>query len=77
MEESNRECCQPACLFAHHLNSQTVDHCWLCDLAIEKIEKVDPSTESAKHRALIRHTAKDMARELVEHQCQPDRGRPK
>ena len=67
MGKSNRECYQPACLFAHHLINKLSTIVGSCDLASQQME---PSNEAAKHLALIRDTAKDMARELVEHQCQ-------
>jgi hypothetical protein len=67
MEKSNRECYQPACLFAHHLIDKLSLIVGSCDLASDQTE---PGTEYAKHLALIRETAKEMARELVVHQCQ-------
>ena len=67
MEKSNRECYQPAYLFAHHLINKLSIIFGACDLASE--EK-DPGAEYAMHLALIRDTAKEMARELVVHQCQ-------
>jgi hypothetical protein len=67
MEKSNRERYQPACLFAHHLIDKLSTIVGSCDLASEHTE---PGTEYAKHIALIRETAKEMARELVVHQCQ-------
>ena len=66
MEKSNRERYQPACLFAHLIDKLSII-VGSCDLAIEQTE---PGTEYAKHLALIRDTAKEMARELVVHQCQ-------
>lgn len=66
MEKSNRECYQPACLFAHHLISKLSIIVGACDLASEQKE---PGTEYAMHLALIRDTAKEMAKELVAHQC--------
>ena len=67
MEKSNRESYQPTCLFAHHLINKLSTIVGSCDLASEQVE---PGTEYAKHLALIRDTAKEMARELVVHQCQ-------
>ena len=67
MGKSNRECYQLACFFAHHLINKLSTIVGSCDLASPQME---PSNEPAKYLALIRDTAKDMARELVEHQCQ-------
>ena len=67
MGKSNRECYQPACLFAHHLINKLSTIVGSCDLASQQMET---SNEAAKHLALIRDTAKYMVRELVEHQCQ-------
>jgi hypothetical protein len=67
MGKSNRECYQPACFFAHHLINKLSTIVGSSDLASQQMES---SNEPAKHLALIRDTAKDMAGELVEHQCQ-------
>ena len=67
MEKSTRERYQPACLFGHRLIDKLSVIIGTCDLASDQKE---PSTEYATHLALIRDTAKEMARELVEHQCQ-------
>ncbi|PYX32481.1 MAG: hypothetical protein DMG80_07815 [Acidobacteria bacterium] len=68
MEKSTRERYQPACLFGHHLIDKLSVIIGICDLASD--QKKEPSTEYATHLALIRDTAKEMAREPVEHQCQ-------
>ena len=67
MEKSNRECYQPACHFAHHLIDKLSLIVGSCDLASDQTE---PGTEYAKHLALIRDTAKEIARELIVHQRQ-------
>ena len=67
MEKSNRESYQPTCLFAHHLINKLSTIVGACDLASEQME---PDTEYAKHLALIRDTAKEIARELIVHQRQ-------
>ena len=67
MEKSNRESYQPTCLFAHHLINKLSTIVGSCDLASEQVE---PGTEYAKQLALIRDTAKEIARELIVHQRQ-------
>jgi len=67
MEKSNRESYQPTCLFAHHLINKLSTIVGSCDLASEQVE---PGTEYAKHLALIRDTAKEIATGLIVHQGQ-------
>ena len=67
MGKSNRECYQPACLFAHHLINKLSTIVGSCDLASPQME---PSDEPAKHLALIRDTAKEIATGLIVHQGQ-------
>ena len=56
---------QPACLAAHNLIGKVSIILGNCDLLIEKMEA---GTEEARRLAVIRETAKEVVKELVEHQ---------
>jgi hypothetical protein len=60
---------QQSCLAAHSLIGKLSTIIGNSDLLIEK---TDPGTEQARRLAVIRETAKEVVKELIEHQQQAE-----
>jgi len=67
MEKPNGGRHKPACLLAHDLVNKLAVIVGHCNLLSEHVEE---GSEPAKRVRLIHEVAKDMAKELTEHQCQ-------
>ncbi len=66
MEQSNKNCHEPACMLAHRLVNTLSVIVGYCELGSADIQ---PGTESAKRLEMIRGLATKMAKELQTHQC--------